>query len=1158
MPLNWVKGDYFAMLMHTDKRAHGALEMLVDDLHAQKDSTISHFLCHSGSEDFLWGLVKLIGNDNPRVAGNSAYIIGTIAESEIGCVRIMGLLASTQPEAHKILSDLTRMLTFDDSESVMNAAGTMGTLAESHEGREWMLGESCLDDTITHITALLNNENMWTASNAALVLARLTIAEEGCSRLLEHKDTSVILSKIVMSLGVDEAGRGMNAAFAIGRMCDMEEGRTRLLKIPESERMISSLAKMLCCNDTGASKNACFALSCLATNKDGHARLLNNAHSEEVLRTLATLLCAEDGETGWFAAMTLRTLASQPVGCLRLREHKIVIPALLEVEKQSEVSPDLLEEVVSTLEILKRLSKPPPPSAEVQGPTQIELTWAEVTTKSGFNVKYIIYDGNRAVYQGKELSHTFTNLAPYTTFNFRLRASTTGDDSPCSDPVTVTTEESVPEAPTNLRFLGSTTTQLKVGWEPPENSNGQLKNYFVYQGNSCVDHTTELSAIISGLHPNTTYEVHVCASTSKGKGPKASMSGSTSELGAHAPAKPTVHVIGRNELKITWDAPEVPLGRISKYEVTMNGKVVYSGNAYSFSPHRLTPDTEYVVTVAAITNEGRCESKPSKKRTAKDEFDESTRPPLYPAPTTVRHNTIHVDDGVKTTKSKKKKSHPLTPDGTKLHNNHVRSTSAISKPRSAPASMHKKSRKNKAKDDTNTPVLESLDLTRPQSASSSESANRKEGLTTVKQEDIENSSKSTNSGEKHSKQMHSPNKLKSESTKLTVNVPKAQYDNSHSSKSKDMSQMAQRHLLKPTSSSEDTDPEVTVAKKKHKNKNREGLKSPKHLHELDPHKHMKAKNDKMDVLTKMASKYSTKSEKIDKTDNLVKTESQEQSSKDSLHRHKISSPEEAPPQWGIEQSTATKQFYSNMSRHHGKLPPEGDTRPGLTGFEIDPSWLAQAQKHQDQELNRQFSTSISLTQTGKASRNYPSTQQGYGDIDLPAPKIPHRTNTFLGAHRPILKRNLEKPTVKSVALSNTMSTHQWQPDFPTSQVQHSVPGKGFVPMQCRTQPLNLPGHVGANLRRGNTNLNVLERNSHVRQLEALARSQTQMDPFGNIGGSHDPNSAGGPSGDAHLGMMGVGQRAPPKLAVARDQTSRPHGTKSISPRRHSSPMHGVT
>jgi len=65
------------------------------------------------------------------VAGNAAYIIGTLAESEFGSMRIIGLTSSENAESKQILPDLTNMLKFNDSESVMNAAGTMGTLVIS-------------------------------------------------------------------------------------------------------------------------------------------------------------------------------------------------------------------------------------------------------------------------------------------------------------------------------------------------------------------------------------------------------------------------------------------------------------------------------------------------------------------------------------------------------------------------------------------------------------------------------------------------------------------------------------------------------------------------------------------------------------------------------------------------------------------------------------------------------------------------------------------------------------------------------------------------------------------------------------------------------------------------------------------------------------------
>ncbi|XP_060068103.1 uncharacterized protein LOC132548269 [Ylistrum balloti] len=659
MACNWCKDDYFSLLITTDKKSHAALEMLVDDLHADKEATIGTFLSHSGAEDFLWGLVRLLGCDNPRVAGNSAYIIGTLAESDLGCSRILGLAKGRHgDQSRKILPDLTRMLAFDDAESVMNAAGTMGTLAESYEGREWMLNEPCLNQTLDHVTTLLSAENLWTASNAALVLARLSISENGCVKVLDHEHSQHILSRLVQSLGVDEAasGRGMNAAFAIGRLCDIEAGRKRLLQLTESERMLSALAKMLSCDDTGSSKNACFALSCLATNVEGHTRLLNNLHSDDILRTLANLLTAEDTETGWFAAMTLRTLASQPRGCLRLRDHSQVIPALKAVVSRDDANTDLKEESSITLEILKKLSKPNPPHLQIiNNGTAVRASWDPISTKSGFQVRYQLFDTTKCIFTGKELEFNITSLLPCTQYSYKLRAYTEGDESPFSDLALIVTEESVPSAPQNLRVLGCTITQLKIGWDPPEHLNGVLKGYTVYQGDRVVENTTELVCIISGLQANTSYDIEVCAATAKGKGEKACLVGTTSELGAHAPSKPHVQVIGRNEIHITWDPPEVPLGRITRYDLIMNSQCIYSGTDLSFTARRLTPDTEYAITVTALTNEGKFVSKVTKKRTSKDEYD-SNRPPLYQTPPARRESTALDEKPPTVVQPRKKKS----------------------------------------------------------------------------------------------------------------------------------------------------------------------------------------------------------------------------------------------------------------------------------------------------------------------------------------------------------------------------------------------------------------------------------------------------------------------------------------------------------------------
>ena len=63
---HWKKADYFTLLLKGEKNGCSALEYLVDDLHQSKELTVHAFISHAGSEDFLWSLVRFLGNRNPR------------------------------------------------------------------------------------------------------------------------------------------------------------------------------------------------------------------------------------------------------------------------------------------------------------------------------------------------------------------------------------------------------------------------------------------------------------------------------------------------------------------------------------------------------------------------------------------------------------------------------------------------------------------------------------------------------------------------------------------------------------------------------------------------------------------------------------------------------------------------------------------------------------------------------------------------------------------------------------------------------------------------------------------------------------------------------------------------------------------------------------
>ncbi|XP_020901311.1 phosphatidylinositol phosphatase PTPRQ, partial [Exaiptasia diaphana] len=411
----------------------------------------------------------------------------------------------------------------------------------------------------------------------------------------------------------------MNSAFAIGRLCDLEAGCARILAMPESKRMIMSLIGMLGSEDIGSAKNACFALSCIASFQQGHSRLLAHPEIDTIVNILSRLLSCTDDELIWFAAMMLRTIGSQKNGCLYLRTQECVKPALAEVLQRQNVKKDTLEEVEDTLALLEKLPKPKPPTLIVESAYSIIINWEVMNPRSGLDVTYQLHQGDDLVYEGYKSSYIANNLTPVTTYSFCVRAYTEGDDGHTSKVVSVQTPESVPSAPQLPRVVAKTTNQIKIMWDPPEQPNGILKAYqVVTRGKTTYLDISENYLILSGLPADTEYTFEIYALTSKGRGEAAILTARTDDLASHAPPKPVLQALGRHEILVQWDHPPRPLGRINSYEVKVNDMVIYSGIERSCIARFLKPNTEYVVTVSAWTSEGRCESLPAKKRTARE------------------------------------------------------------------------------------------------------------------------------------------------------------------------------------------------------------------------------------------------------------------------------------------------------------------------------------------------------------------------------------------------------------------------------------------------------------------------------------------------------------------------------------------------------------
>ncbi|XP_051750424.1 uncharacterized protein LOC127513015 isoform X2 [Ctenopharyngodon idella] len=315
--------------------------------------------------------------------------------------------------------------------------------------------------------------------------------------------------------------------------------------------------------------------------------------------------------------------------------HYPLLEQLKLLSMSPSTGPELREEINVCLRRLEHLSKPPPVMVTNLTSTSYTVSWERCEPESGLEVIYSLFDRDVMLYQGL-LCQVTLPVSPHQSMeplSLLLNLSTPdGDISPFSEPVVIAPEQLGIrlKPPRELCVIGSTATHVRLCWIEPE-GRVKPKSYQIYCNDTLVKTTTLLGATVSGLSPATSYKLSV---SSLGPGdkesPRAVTEVRTADNQDHAPSALTVVVLGRHELQINWGVPVAPLGRLFKYELNMNGCVVYMGTERAYTARRLSANTAYTCTVTAITSRGRCQSSPVTKKTARDEYLPSSRYMLSP------------------------------------------------------------------------------------------------------------------------------------------------------------------------------------------------------------------------------------------------------------------------------------------------------------------------------------------------------------------------------------------------------------------------------------------------------------------------------------------------------------------------------------------------
>ncbi|XP_039667916.1 receptor-type tyrosine-protein phosphatase S isoform X11 [Perca fluviatilis] len=216
--------------------------------------------------------------------------------------------------------------------------------------------------------------------------------------------------------------------------------------------------------------------------------------------------------------------------------------------------------------------------------------------------------------------YSIGGLYPNTEYEIRVSAVNTIGQGPPSEPVETRTGEQAPASPPrNIQAQIISQNTMMVRWEEPEEPNGQIKGYRVYytmDDNQPMSlwqiHNVQDSIIttIQSLVPQETYTIKVLAFTSVGDGPFSEPIHVKVLQGVPGqPSKFQVGAVSDTSIELTWEAAYEKEGIIN-YELRyMEGSFGTQmkktfGPTSSYVVENLRPNTEYHLSLAAISNKG--------------------------------------------------------------------------------------------------------------------------------------------------------------------------------------------------------------------------------------------------------------------------------------------------------------------------------------------------------------------------------------------------------------------------------------------------------------------------------------------------------------------------------------------------------------------------
>jgi fibronectin type 3 domain-containing protein len=309
------------------------------------------------------------------------------------------------------------------------------------------------------------------------------------------------------------------------------------------------------------------------------------------------------------------------------REHQSVRSTGTDSEALPEVPPSIgpdreIWPPTPTIPPATIIHPPSPPDAllaQSVSSTQIDLSWDDVATETGYRIERSP-DGDTG---WSTISHTGqgvtrysdVELSPGTTYHYRVFASNAGGDSPTSGVTSATTATDPPSPPDGLTATAISQTQIDLSWDDLTAETG-------YRIDRSLDGETDWDTIATTgqdittysdveLSPGTTYYYRVIASNVGGDSPASSVAWATTTSDPPSPPSPPDNLIATpvssNQIDLTWSDVATETGY--RVERSLDGGTEWTTIGFTdrdvtrFSDIDLSPGTNYSYRVIA-TNVG--------------------------------------------------------------------------------------------------------------------------------------------------------------------------------------------------------------------------------------------------------------------------------------------------------------------------------------------------------------------------------------------------------------------------------------------------------------------------------------------------------------------------------------------------------------------------